>query len=339
VANDGGDAAIEYSVEWALRGHGVLAHPEGMVHWTADRIHPLFAGVAEMAVRAIREATTRGVDRPVYIVPIVWKLHYTRDVTGALHREMDRIERALGLDSIASKAVAARFAAVQERILARQMRHFGFDAGSVAGRDFFQRQDAFRAHLIADLQSRYRVALGDSVERTIHRLAKAIHSRRAELAGDPLLHEDTARVREAERLGGFSRDAYATPMLSQEQIGESLKRIRATLMRHGRRNVLHNFLPKPHGPRTVHVRVPEPLLIDRHRAMDPERCGAYVRELMDETRSRMQAALDAITADVWGFSHPNPFADRPETTPRVRAAYDGDSGSGTSRSLSGFSTR
>jgi hypothetical protein len=185
------------------------------------------------------------------------------------------------------------------------------------------------------------VTLGDTVERTIHRLAKAVDARRAERSADSFRHDDAARVREAERLGGFSRDTYGTPMLTQEQIGESLKRIRASLMRHGRRNVLHNFLPTPFGPRTAHVRIPEPLLIDRHRTADPEQCRAYVRELMDETRSRMQAALDAINAeiasDVWAFSHPNPFADLPVTTARVRAPYD--SGSVTSRSLSGFITR
>jgi hypothetical protein len=317
VANDGGDEAMAYSVDWALRGRGVLAHPEGMVHWTADKIHPLFAGVAEMAARAAREAAARGVDRPVYVVPVVWKLRYTVDVSRALVAEMDRIARALELDRCSSRDVASRFADLHEQILARQMRRFDFAGASAAALDFFGRQDMFRAHLIADLLSRYRVPVGDSADRTIHRLAKAIDALRRERPADAVLRDDSARVREADRLGGFSRDVYDSAMLTQEQIGESLKRIRATLMRDGRSNLLHNFLPKPYGPRVAHVRIPEPLAIDAGRTNDVEDCRAYVRELTGETRSRMQAALDSINAeiatDVRAFSRPNPFAARGAT--------------------------
>jgi hypothetical protein len=311
VANDGGDDAMDYSVDWALRGHGVLAHPEGMVHWTADRIHPLFDGVAEMATRTARTGAARQVARPVYIVPVVWKLRYECDVSTALQREMDLIERTLKLERRPSRDVAARFAELQEQILEHRMARFGFDAPSPASLDFFDRQDLFRAHLIADLQSRYRVPVSESTERTIHRLGKAVAARRRERPADAALDDDAARVREAERLGGFSRECYDTPLLTQEQIGESLKRIRATLMRGGRRNLLHNLLPKPYGPRVAHVRVPEPIAIDATRTHHAESCRAYVRELTEEMRTRMQRALDGINAElateVWEFSRPNPF--------------------------------
>src|SRR4051812_49427237 len=52
VAHNGGEQAMEYSVQSALRGDGVLLHPEGAVHWTADLIHPLYRGIAEMACMA-----------------------------------------------------------------------------------------------------------------------------------------------------------------------------------------------------------------------------------------------------------------------------------------------
>ena len=42
VANDGGEAAKDYSIEWALKGEAVLLHPEGSVRWTNDRVHALF---------------------------------------------------------------------------------------------------------------------------------------------------------------------------------------------------------------------------------------------------------------------------------------------------------
>ena len=308
VANNGGAEASRYSIEWALRGHGVLLHPEGMVHWTADKIHPLFPGIAEMAIDAAREIARRGEARATYIVPAIWKLRYTEDVSPAILREMASIERALGLPSENGLRVADRFAELQHNILARQIARFGFDARSLAGLDLFNQQDAFRAWLVADLQSRYCVKLGESMERTIHRLRRAIVAR---ASGD--MKKDLARAAEAARLGGFTRELYAMPMLTQEQIFESLKRHRATLMRAGASNIAHNFLPTPYGPRVTHVRVPEAILIDVERANgDDATRSVYVRELLDETRRRMQAALDSINAehavDLWAFSHPNPFA-------------------------------
>jgi hypothetical protein len=106
---------------------------------------------------------------------------------------------------------------------------------------------------------------------------------------------------------------YSTPRLSQEQIGESLKRIRSSLLRRGFANAMHNFLPKPYGTRTAHVRVPEPIAIDTMRASastERER-AAYVRSLVDAAKMRMQQRLDAINAEiadaVTPLSHPNPF--------------------------------
>lgn len=314
VANNGGEAAAAYSIGWASQGNGVLAHPEGMVHWTADKIHPLFPGIGEMATGAAREIEQRGERRPVYIVPLVWKLQYTCDIANALHREMGLIERTLGLPNGGHRRIAERFADLQERILARQMVRFGFDASLVAGLDFFNRQNAFRAYLVAALQARYRVQLADSTERTIHRLAREISARRRESPNDATARADADRVREAERLGGYSRDVYDTPVLTQEQIGESLKRNRATLMRAGVSNVMHNYLPKPYGPRIAHVRVPEPISIDSARASSAEERKVYIAELLHETRSRMQAALDAINAEIavelLALSHPNPFSSQ-----------------------------
>jgi hypothetical protein len=278
VSNTGGAEAMEYSVRWALDGHGVLLHPEGSVHWTADKVHPLFNGVAEMACEAARRAGPGG--PPVYIVPIVWRCRYVSDVSGALHEEMERIERQLGLPVATAVNVRERFRCLQENILLRQMRAFGFEPGSVAGLDFFARQDAFRDWLMEDLETRYTVDRCESFDRLLARFKRAI---------PPQLHSDRAKVAEVERLRGFTRDVYATKPLTQEQLGESLKRHRAALLRGGWRNALHNFLPKPFGPRVAHVRVPEPILVDPARALADG--GAYVRVLMAMVHDRMQAAL------------------------------------------------
>ena len=278
IANTGGEAAVRYSVDRALAGDAVLLHPEGSVHWTGNHIHPLFNGIADMACEAARRAGPSG--RPVYIVPIVWRIEYVDDISDALHAEMGYIEEYLGLPVSKELDVTQHFRELQEGILLRQMHAFGFDHSWVSGLDFFARQDAFRDWLIEDLETRYTVERCEPVERLLTRYRRAI---------PPELKSDRAKVEEAMRLGGFSREVYARKPLSPEQIAESLKRHRATLVRCGWRNVLHSFLPKPFGPRVVHVRVPEPILVDPVRA---DREGAeYARVLLGLTHERMQGML------------------------------------------------
>ena len=307
IANNGGAAATEYSVEWALKGHGVLLHPEGMVHWTADHIHRLFNGVAELACEAARRAN----GRRVFIAPVVWKLRYDEDVSDALHEEMRFIERQLGLACGDGMRVANRFHALQDNLLAKQMKRFGYEP---AVSDFFARQEMLRAHLVADMLSRHDVEASESIEHAIRRLGRAVSTQRKSAdSRSSTLDADVQIVAEAERLGGFARDAYSTPRLSQEQIGESLKRIRGSLLRRGFANAMHNFLPRPYGNRTAHVRVPEPIAIDSMRASagtEQER-AAYVHSLVDAAKMRMQQRLDVINAEiadlVTPLSHPNPF--------------------------------
>jgi hypothetical protein len=316
VSNDGGDAAIDHSVRWALAGNGVLLHPEGSVHWTGGHVHPLFSGIAEMATEAARRAKA---GRPVFIAPIVWRLRYVGDVSSALHSEMTTVERELGLERGDENDVAERFRALQEGVLARQMRLHGHDP---RGLDFFDRQDAFREELVGELFARYAVERTSSTDRDLYRLKRAVNASRSRNVADG------QRVGEAVRLAGFTRAYYGTPVLSQEQIFESLKRLRAALVCRGVRNAVHNYLPTPYGPRVLHIRVPEPVLVDPLRTQGEigDR-AAYVDELLAEVRSRMQAALDAlgrercparsvgIEAPTSDLSRPNPFLRDPNPNP------------------------
>jgi len=322
ISHNGGEAAIDYSVEWARRGHGVLLHPEGSVHWTADRIHPLFDGIAEIACEAARRGLADGDNRLVYIVPIVWKLCYIGDISARLHAEMRYIEGRFELEVDRHPNLAEHFRLLQQRVLTRQMLAFGFDPRSVAGLDHFARQDAFRQWLMDDIAVRYSIEQHDSLERTLTRFKRTISAERRALRNDDsadararraALTLDLDRAEEASRLGGFCRDIYGTPQLSQEQIAESLKRLRATLVTGGLRNTIHNVLPTPFGVRIAHVRVPEPIRIDPARASaSAAHQRFYVASLIELTRSRMQQALDSIAREiapeVERFSVPNPFA-------------------------------
>ena len=307
IANDGGDAARDYSIEWALEGEGVLLHPEGSVRWTNDRVQPLFPGIAQMAMKAAERTA-----KAVYIVPLVWKYRFVRDVSGRMHREMGILEAGLGLARMDSLSVPLRFHALQTNILAMQMKRFGC-AELASSADYFDRQHAFRQFLISALEQRHPT---DGAELPDKRIARVMRAIRAELsalrsdntpdatpARERLKHEQ-AMAEEAKRLGEFDRDVYGTATLTQEQLFESLKRTRDRLLRRGWKNMIAIMLPRPFGPRVVHVGVPEPIRVN----------GSTLQEaqLLELTRARMQEKLDEINlriaSAVQRYAHPNPFS-------------------------------
>jgi hypothetical protein len=255
-------------------------------------------------------AAAERTDKPVYIVPIVWKYRFVGDVSRRAHREMRLIERALELPSPEEVSVAARFYALQTNILAMRMRRFGF-APPASSADFFECQREFQSHLLGVLASRYHVEAGESIDRTIARFARTIRTQISAQRGTAThatLREDLEMAEEAKRLGEFSQGVYGGAMLTQEQIFESLKRTRDRLMRSGWKNALANMLPRPFGPRVVHIGVPEPIRVtpvSRHERDD------YEAALLELTRASMQAKLDEINernaASVAAYAHPNPF--------------------------------
>lgn len=284
VSNRGRGAALEYSIDWALKGSVVLLHPEGMVRWTSDTVHPLFAGIAEMSVSAAQRSAAAGLGRITFVAPVVWKARYTHDVSDGILAEITYIEHALGVERGTGANVAERFRHLNESVLARQIARFGFTPGSSHSQDYFERQDDFRRWLVDDLLSRYDIEPSESLDQLIHRLGRVA-------TGD-----DRARQREAARLGGFARAWYDSPTLTQEQIHESLKRVRADLVRGGVANRIHNMLPKPYGPRMVHMRVPGPILVSAPMA-DAGRPDC-VAELLVELRRSMQRTLDALNREI-----------------------------------------
>ncbi|MEO8334081.1 MAG: hypothetical protein ABI664_03860, partial [bacterium] len=262
VANDGGEAAKGYSVEWALQGEGVLLHPEGSVRWTNDRVHALFPGIAQMAISAAERT-----EKPVYIVPVVWKYRFVGDVSRRMHREMQILERGLELPRGESTSVALRFHALQMNVLAMRMKRFGF--ADIAG-DFFDRQLAFQHHLVDTLAQRYDADGAESVDKRIARIVRAIRSEQSALGRDAattdaraVLKEHLAMAEEAKRLGEFDRECYGSATLSQEQLFESLKRMRDRMLRGGWKNGIAIMMPRPFGPRVVHVGVPDAIRVSR----------------------------------------------------------------------------
>jgi hypothetical protein len=308
IANAPGGGGKEYSVRWAIAGHGVLLHPEGTATWQGDRVSPLVSGIVDMAWQCRREIEAAGDTRPVFVAPVVWKLHFKRDVGAGLHREMSGIERALGLPSGAGLEVGPRFATLLRSLLLRQSERLGF-AGPAdpAGAGYFDAQARFASFLRTGLEARYGTVTGDSW-RVLHVLRRAIRARADE---DPDgTRDDRRRIDELTRLVAFDPALYDRPALTQEQIAENLKRIRSMLMRQGFANALHNLAPVAVGPRVAHIRVPESLAV--HRVDRETNDDAARAALLTELRRRMQESLDRLGSEiapvVAPHARPNPLS-------------------------------
>lgn len=300
IANAPGGGGKAYSVRWARQGHGVLLHPEGTATWQSERVSPILPGIVEMAWDTAEQLRAAGESRPVFVVPLVWRLHFVSDASAGLHREMALIERALGLPAGgAHDNLGVRFGALMRAALLRQCAALELAPpdGKVESA-YFAAQASVTAQIRARLSERYGDVDAD-VARAQHRLRAAIR-RAASATGDQAAAaRDRSLVTELQRLHSFDPALYDRPTLTQEQIAENLKRVRSALITRGFANALHNLVPVAVARRIAHVRVPEPLdvsaVLARTHDGDAEAARAA---LLTELRARMQAGLDALAAEI-----------------------------------------
>jgi hypothetical protein len=306
IPGPAGAEAREHSIAWAMKGHGVLLHPEGQVGWHGDRVATLFPGAVEMAAEAAGRAEANGSVRQALVVPVVWKLKLVGNAEAGLAREMSYLERRLGLDKPSLHATLPdRLYAVSVALLARDEARWGL-AGS-SGQTFKARQ----ARLIEAL-----------TDRLVERIG-AVNSNSSEAARDLLragdrwlrnANKDTAEHAEVRRLlrdirlqMRFSAGVYPHPELTQEQIAESIKRLRNDYCEGTLRDTINKLVPQPAGPRVAHIRVPEPIEVPVGLAPG----DAALDKLVAELQSRMQASLDAINAmldrEAGFIRYTNPF--------------------------------
>ena len=292
------EAAREHSIDWALQGNVVLLHPEGMVGWHSNHVAPLMPGAVEMANEALKRG--REVD-PAFqatVAPVVWKLVFDRDVEKELLTECAYVEERLRIEPGEGLSLPERVYRLYETLLERDETDLGIEP--LPGASFSARH-------------------GVLVKTICNRLVELLVLDRPPPEPTDLLRVARRKLREAKtdpaapriksaidrlalnlRLGPF---ALSGETVTQEEFAEHIKRIRNDYCKGTMRDTLNRFVPRPAGPRTAIVRVPEPIAVHEFEGS--------VDDALDLLRRRMQDALHGINgtlaADGRPRSYPNPF--------------------------------
>jgi hypothetical protein len=283
--------AREYSINWAVLGHGVLLHPEGAVGWHANHVGSLFSGAAEMAAEALERGRQVDADFESFVAPMVWKLMFLKDVTNGLARESAYVEKRLGIKTPDGAGPAQRVFLIYSALLRRDEMELGLTAGDSAPYRERQRlvQDAIRQKLAGLLNEAPQSDFARLVRRRLRTLDKGSpEAKELKRLADMLFR--TARV------GDF---AFGRPEISQEETAEHLKRIRNDYCSGTFKDTFNKFVPQPVGPRKAILRVVEPIAIHNWKGT--------ADQASLEMRKRMQAKIDEINAGLKPILEKNPF--------------------------------
>jgi hypothetical protein len=292
IPGDGG-AARAHSVNWAVKGHGVLLHPEGSVGWHSNFVAPLFAGAAEMAMEALAAGRAQDAAFQSFVAPIVWKLSFLADVSAGLSRECAYVERRLKIATPPGSNPAQRVFLIYSALLTRDEMALGLTGGESA--PYRERQKLVASAVTSKLAAILGVEADAETDwqRLARRKLRELDKKSAEAVELKRLSEALFRT---SRVGG---SAFQKPDISQEEVAEHIKRIRNDYCAGTFRDTFNAFVPQPVGPRRAILRVVEPLAMQDWRGT--------AEEAMQEARTRMQAALDVINAGLSPRLDKNPF--------------------------------
>jgi hypothetical protein len=289
IGNNGGERAKRYSIDCALAGKGTLLHPEGTVRWRGDKVFDLLPGIVDMSIEAAKQCRAEGSRRPVFILPLVWKMLYDGDIEGALIRELKKLEYAFKLPDNSSLPTAERYLRLQQNLLVSQMSRFGFDAAGRGVPDPDLAREFFHV-LLDELGAKYGVERNEAdLHRTLHRLYRA--------SRDAKNRVDRAKVEELQRLASYSPETFEKDFFFQEEIAEGIQFIKQIFFTKGY-DAVRASLPKPFGWRTVVIRAAQP--IDVTAAL--RQCGdesQLAQSLLRELKSRMDKKLEELQSGTY----------------------------------------
>lgn len=295
------EAAKAHSVDWALKGHGVLLHPEGGVGWHGNFVGPLLPGAVEMGFDALERGREKDMAFEAWVAPVVWKLVFTGNVERALARECAYVEKSLKIEGLSHSSLPERVYRIYSTLLWRDEQACGLAVDE--GTSYPVRQQGVLAEFGRQLAGAMATGPGLDVAELLRRSRRWLREAKADAEEHRRVRRLTETIQRIQRVGPW---AFAAPTITQEEIAEHLKRIRNDYCKGSFRDTINRFVPQPAGPRRAHIRVPEPLGLHAY--------GGSVDEALVELRSRMQDAVTGIVTDLEAagsfISYPNPFYHR-----------------------------
>ena len=295
------ETAKFHSVKVAARGDGVLLHPEGSVGWHSNYIGPVFPGAVDMALR-VQEYHPEVLAS--YIAPVVWKLVFTSDVTEGLLAEYRYICSQLKIVAQVELTPAQAVYHLYEELLARDEAVVQILASR--NNSVFERLPQYLTEATAELAELvFSTETGTALLRVAREWQQSNQNAdRGKARTVQLLLSGIVRWQK------FFTIARRSNLMTQEELAEHQKRLRAELCTSGIRNTLNKFIPIAVGPRRACIRVLEPFLMPELAVLQsPAERAAIVDDLTLALRIRLQSGLDDLNVELNGcfITYPNPF--------------------------------
>jgi hypothetical protein len=289
------EAARKHSIDWALKGKVVLLHAEGSVGWHSNYVAPLMPGAVEMAVEALRRGREADPAFQAFVAPVVWKLVFQRDVEPELLAECAYVESRLKIAPGEGLPLPERVYWLYETLLARDEGDLGIEPEPQAS--FAMRHGALARAISSRLAGLLALEAAPS---DLLRLARRwLRENRTDPAA-PRIKVEIDRLALNHRLSAF---AFTGQTVTQEELAEHIKRIRNDYCKGTMRDTLNRYVPRPAGPRTAIIRVPEPLTVHEFDGT-AEEALALLRGRMQQSVEAINHALEAVGGRT---TYQNPF--------------------------------
>jgi 1-acyl-sn-glycerol-3-phosphate acyltransferase len=246
------ESAIEYSAGNLAAGQGALIHPEGEVNWDNEALGRLKSGCVQIARRGAARAA-----RPALIVPVVWFIRFCDDATAGLEKELDYVQERLGFRSGRLGGPAERMVQLYTALLERETSRFNIDAGK-AGQSFLARFDIALASALDLLAQHWPALKPQTNESDAWELAR-VWIRAARNQGRDAPSNFRHQIGTLERLMRLVPARAEKTHLTQEQVSERIKRLRADWLHGTIRDKASRFIPRAVARREVFMRVGKPV--------------------------------------------------------------------------------
>lgn len=280
IPGTGNKEAKDYSIDHAINGHGVLLHPEGHVGWHSDKIAPLFSGIFDMAYQAYENTDGK---KSVYMIPVVWKLSFNKDVTKQLHKEISYIEKELNLMSTQSNTLENRISLVFKHTFEKIVNKYNMDI-------HFENVIQYHNEILNELTKK--LALKTNTILTDEKTNIKILNKKVKELDKHMFKEEHKMNQEIKKLVEFDFSYFNGFYLTQENMAELLKKIRIQYCTKGIWNMIHKFVPTPIAARTAFIQVPDAICLNElvHKG-NKETIREQALAIM---KNRMQQSLDDI---------------------------------------------